>query len=84
MPIPKQTRSGQTYEITMMELREQPGQVIEAVRAGAHVHITKSGKHVATMVPAAFDPDAMIVINPDGSTDGRKPVTWREPSLLRN
>ena len=84
MPIPRNIRRGQAFSITMMELRKQPGEVIEAVRDGAIVYITKQGRHIATMAPPD-DVDDTIVVNPDGSTVGnRRPLTWRRPDLLRN
>lgn len=84
MKIPRNVRRGQVFSITMMELRAQPGEVMEAIRDGAIVHVTKNGRHVATIAPPD-DVDETIIVNSDGSTlDGRKPLTWRRPDLLRN
>jgi len=84
MPIPKRVLRGQTYEVTMMELRAQPGEVLDAVRDGALVRVTKQGKHIATMVPPGYEKDATIIVHPDGTADGPMPLTWRRPDLLRN
>jgi len=87
MPLPARSRRGETHTVTMMELRQQPGEVFEAVRDGACVRVTKQGRHIGTIVPNDFntnDLDRTIVIRSDGtSEDGRMPVTWRRPDLLR-
>lgn len=84
MPIPKRVLRGQTYEVTMMELRRQPGEVLDAVRDGALVRVTKQGKHIATMVPPGYEktqPSSYILT---GTSDGPMPLTWRRTDLLRN
>jgi prevent-host-death family protein len=84
MSLPKRSRRGEVHTITMMELRKQPGEVIEAIRDGAVVRITKQGRHIATIVPPGDDPTP-ITIQADGqSADGRMPITWRRPDLLAN
>jgi prevent-host-death family protein len=86
MSLPKRNRKGETHQITMMELRSQPGEVLDAARDGAIIHITKNGTHIATLVGADSGlVDDIIIIRPDGTTvGGQKPLTWREPGLLRN
>lgn len=83
MPLPKRNLRGQTCTVTMMELRAQPGEVLDAVRDGMLVRITRQGKHVATMMPPGYDPDAPTIIHPDGSFEGPPPLSFRRPELLR-
>lgn len=79
MPIPKLSFVGETATVTMMELRSNPGEILDRVSRGLTVNVTKSGKWVATMrAPslAARDDDT-IIIRPDGTTEcGRKPLTF--------
>ena len=51
MGIPKRDASAQEVTITMMELRQQPGNALDFVLAGGTIHITKNGKNVATLAP---------------------------------
>lgn len=83
MSIPRKTRRTDTFEITMMELRKQPGEVIDAVRDGASVRVTRSRRHVATISPVDVQTDSMITVRPDGTTeDGRVPLTKGQPALI--
>ena len=79
MPIPKLSFVGETATVTMMELRSNPGEILDRVSRGLTVNVTKSGKWVATIrAPslAARDDDT-IIIRPDGTTEcGRKPLTF--------
>lgn len=79
MPIPKLSFVGETATVTMMELRSNPGEILDRVSRGLTVHVTKSGKWVATMkAPAlAVSDDDTIVVASDGTTaHGRKPLTF--------
>jgi hypothetical protein len=76
MPLPKKDFRGQTASITMMELRSQPGEVIDRVCHGMTVRIEKSGKHVASLVAPNADNDS-TVIGEDGSICGPVPLTFR-------
>jgi antitoxin (DNA-binding transcriptional repressor) of toxin-antitoxin stability system len=79
MPIPQLNFVGEVATITMMELRANPGEVLDRVSRGLEVRVTKQGKWVATMkAPSlAIPADDTIVIRPDGTTeDGRKPLTF--------
>lgn len=69
MSVPQKDFSGQKATVTMMEFRQQPGEVLEFARYGGEVTITKNGRAVALLVPAP------TVINKDGSYSGRKPLT---------
>ncbi len=79
MPIPKLSFVGETATITMMELRQQPGEIMDRVSRGLTVYITKSGRAVAKLIPVSDDhSDETIIIRSDGTTeDGRKPLTFR-------
>lgn len=68
MGVPRKDFSDQTYTVSMMELRETPGDIIDRVAHGATVHIEKNGKHVATIVPVE------TVIHPDGTWTGKRPL----------
>lgn len=76
MPFPKKDFRGQRATISMMELRSQPGEVIDAVSHGMIVDIEKSGKHVATLSPLQDD-ERQTVIHRDGSISGQVPLTFR-------
>lgn len=51
MSIPKWDASRQEATITMMEFRQQPGEVMDFIIAGGTIHITRQGKNIATMTP---------------------------------
>lgn len=79
MPIPKLSFVGETVTVTMMELRSNPGEILDRVSRGLTVRVTKQGKWVATMqAPAlAAGADDTIIVRRDGTTeDGRKPLTF--------
>jgi hypothetical protein len=80
MPIPKLSFVGETATVTMMELRSNPGEILDRVSRGLEVRITKQGKWIATMkAPSLRCPECdPIIVRPDGTTeDGRKPLTFR-------
>lgn len=70
MALPRKDYDGQEATITVMELRERPGDAIDRVTHGMKIHITKNGKHVASLVPPEN-----TVINSDGSFSGARPLT---------
>jgi antitoxin (DNA-binding transcriptional repressor) of toxin-antitoxin stability system len=81
MPIPKLSFVGEVATVTMMELRSNPGEILDRVSRGLEVHVTKQGKWVATMkAPSLADSegtDDTIVIKPDGTIEGgRRPLTF--------
>ena len=69
MPLPRKDYDGQEAEVTMMELRASPGDIIDRVTHGMRVHVTKSGVRVACIVPTK------TVIAADGSFAGERPLT---------
>jgi antitoxin (DNA-binding transcriptional repressor) of toxin-antitoxin stability system len=76
LPIPKRDFRGQRARVNMMELRSQPGEVIDSVAHGMTVEIEKSGKHVATLVPPDGDGES-TTIHPNGAISGQVPLTFR-------
>lgn len=76
MPLPKKDFRGKRAKITMMELRSQPGEVIDSVSHGMVVDIEKSGKLVATLSPPAESEDT-TTIHPNGTISGAVPLTFR-------
>ena len=76
MTIPHKDFRGQRVTASMMELRGQPGEFIDFVAHGGTVDLEKSGKRVATMIPANADGDSTIIMR-DGSIRGRIPLTFR-------
>jgi len=75
MPLPKRDLRGQHATITMMELRSNPGEVIDSVAHGLVVGITKAGKEVAVLAPS--DNNEGTIIHRDGSIDRPIPLTFR-------
>lgn len=76
MPLPSKDFRGQRASISMMELRSAPGDVIDRVSHGMTVDIEKSGKPVASLVPANCDGDS-TVIHSNGNIFGPIPLTFR-------
>lgn len=79
MPIPKLSFVGEVASVTMMELRSNPGEILDRVSRGLEVHVTKQGKWVATIkAPSlALSDSDTIVVRPNGTTEcGRKPLTF--------
>lgn len=70
MSLPRKNFDGQEATITVTELRAAPGDALDRVAHGMIIHITKNGKHVATIMP----PEE-TVIQSDGSFTGRRPLT---------
>ena len=75
MPLPKRDLRGQRATITMMELRSNPGEVIDSVAHGLTVGITKAGKEVAVLSQSDNSQDT--VIHRDGSISGSIPLTFK-------
>lgn len=76
MSLPRKDFRGQEATVTMMELRSEPGEVIDRVMHGMTIRIEKSGKHVASLVPPSAVGDDTVVL-PDGSICGPIPATFR-------
>lgn len=77
MSLPTKNFRGRNATITMMELRSQPGEVMDLVSHGMTIRIEKSGKHVATIVPPDHDNGDTTEIMPDGKIVGAVPLTYR-------
>jgi len=76
MSLPPKDFRGLEATITMMELRSQPGEVIDRVLHGMKIHLEKNGKRVATIIPVGWD-SPTTTIKPDGSIEGPIPLTYR-------
>lgn len=76
MPLPKIDLTGQRAKITMMELRSNPGQVIDSVGHGLTIDIEKNGKRVAVLARSDASAES-TTIHRDGSISGAVPLTLR-------
>ena len=76
MPLPEKDFRQMSATVTMMELRSQPGEVMDRVAHGMTIHVEKNGKHIASIVPVGHD-NAETIIKPDGSVVGPLPLTFR-------
>lgn len=76
MPLPKKDFRGQEATITMMELRANPGEVVDLVSHGMTIHLEKNGKLVASIVPHGSS-DEVCTIDSKGRINGQLPVTFR-------
>lgn len=61
-------------EITMMELRASPGEVVRYVEMGGAFIITKAGRKIAALVPLS-EADLIAEIKSDGK------ITYRSPRV---
>lgn len=77
MSLPKIDLRGKDATVSMMELRNRPGEVFQLVERGLNVRVEKNGKHIATIVPPDAEDDEMTIIHPDGRIEGRVPLTFR-------
>lgn len=75
MPLPPKDFRGQTAKVSMMELRSQPGELIDRVSHGMTVTVEKNGRSVAILSPS--DPNEDTVVRSDGSFSGPVPLTFR-------
>jgi len=75
MPLPTLNFRGQEAKISMMELRANPGELIERVRHGLKVTIWKAGKPVAMLVPIPYAHEETVV-HRDGTIEGDIPLTF--------
>lgn len=75
MTLPRKDFRGQRAKVTMMELRSNPGDLIDRVAHGMTVDVEKNGKHVATLAPAEGHGDT--VVHSDGRVTGAIPLTFR-------
>lgn len=58
--------------VTMMELREQPGEVLRAVDYDQRtIIVTKNGHDIAKIEPI----ERRDIIHPDGTVEGEPPLT---------
>lgn len=77
MPIPKLDFTGEEATVTMMELRSNPGEIIDRVSRGLVCTVTKNGRPIVTMRAAGPLSGDTIIVRRDGTTaDGRKPLTF--------
>lgn len=76
MPLPKLDFTGARATVTMMELRANPGELIERVRHGLTVGIEKNGKQIAVLSKSDIGSDTTI-IHRDGTIEGAIPLTYR-------
>lgn len=60
----------------MMELRSQPGEVIDNASHGMSIRVEKNGTHVATILPPEADLDTTEIMQ-DGTIHGAVPLTFR-------
>ena len=74
MSLPKQDYRGLRASITMMELRAQPGEVIDRVAHGMIISVEKNGKEVAVL--SASDNSKDTVIHRNGTISGPIPLTF--------
>jgi len=77
MAIPKRDYRGQNFTVTMMELRSQPGEVMDLVAHGMSCRVERNGKHIATIVPPENEGDSTEIFR-DGSIKGPIPLTFRQ------
>ena len=64
--LPRLDFTGEVYTVTMMELRQEPGEVIDRVSRGATVKVTKAGKLVAVIKPPASEKPLTFGLNLGG------------------
>ena len=76
MTLPKPDYRGRETEISMMELRSTPGEVVDCVKNGMTIHLEKNGKRIATLIPSEQNGDT-TTIHSDGSISGPIPLTFR-------
>jgi prevent-host-death family protein len=76
MSLPKTDYRGREATVSMMELRSEPGNVIDHVSKGMRVHIEKNGKRLGTIIPAEENGES-TTINRDGTINGTIPLTFR-------
>ncbi len=77
MSIPKTNFWGQTAQLTMTELRRNPGEAFYAVSCGLTIEVTKGGRPVAVISPPKLAGDVDTIIHPDGTWTGERPLTAR-------
>lgn len=75
MSLPPKDFSGQEATVTMMELRDAPGDVMDRVSCGMTVYVTKKGKRIAVIKPLVELENETTVIKSDGTITGPKPLT---------
>jgi antitoxin (DNA-binding transcriptional repressor) of toxin-antitoxin stability system len=74
--LPKLDFRGQRAKVNMMELRANPGELIDRVSHGLTVDIEKQGKRVAVLGPPQSDEEG-TTIYPNGAISGPIPLTFR-------